>query len=200
MTMRLTVLAPLLLAACAAGPTPDRSYLLEAPPLAVAPAPVAGAAPVGLRELALPLYARRPQIAAEDEAGRVAASDAHRWAEDPPRAATRLVARRLAALRGGDVFADPWPQGAAPEIVATIEIDRLLGAPGGEARLDGQLTLACARARDRRETRPFALRVPVAESGEPEGRAALAEAYGAALAALAGETATALAAFGSCPR
>ena len=98
-------------------------------------------------------------------------------------------------LRDGPVYADPWPQGAAPTIILSLEADRLLGPFGGEARLEGQMSLACAAARDRIETRPFALRAPAPGADH----AGLVAAYGAVLAALADETAAALEAFEPCP-
>ncbi len=193
--MRAAFLGLLLLAACAAAPPAPRLYLLEAPQSA-STAQGSGAEAVGVREISLPLYARRLQIAAEDGAGAVSASEDHLWAEEPARAATRLVARRLAMLRGGPVYADPWPQGAAPAIILSLEADRLLGSFGGEARLEGQMSLSCAAARDRIETRPFAVRAGAAGADH----AALVNAYGAALAALAGDAAAALETFGPCPR
>lgn len=134
-----------------------------------------------MREIGLPLYARRVQIAAQDQSGAITADDQHRWAEEPPRAATRLVARSLAALREGAVYADPWPQGAAPDFIVTTEVDRFLGALGGEVTLEGQLTVARAGERASAVTGPFTISV----STEGENHAALAAAYGAALAELA---------------
>ncbi len=187
---RFIPLLALLLAACAAAaPEGPNFYLLDAPLPEAAPA--SDAAEVGLRELALPLYARRPQMAVATESGALLVSDDHRWAEEPARAATRLVARALAARRGAPVYADPWPQGARPEIVATVEVDRFVGALGGEIALEGQITLARLAARNRAETATFSIRAPVAG----QDHAALAAAYGAALDELAAELARRLTAF-----
>ncbi|MFV0474218.1 MAG: membrane integrity-associated transporter subunit PqiC [Pikeienuella sp.] len=174
----LSALALLALAACA-GAEPPQLFLLDAP--APARAGAADGRIVGLREIGLPLYARRVQIASQGENGVILADDANRWAEDPPRAATRLVARTLSAIRGAAVYPDPWPQGAAPDLVATVEVDRFLGALGGEVRLEGQLTLSEAGRRAGAKTETFSISAPVAGADH----AALAAAYGAALAALA---------------
>lgn len=186
----LAALFALLLAACAspsAGPT---LYLLEAPAGADQGAPQIVRS-VGLREIALPLYARRPQIARLDGSGAVIAADDQRWAEDPPRAATRLVARTLAKRAGAPVYAEPWAGGAAPELIVEAEVDRFLGALGGELRLEGQMTVYRAGAAGPRKTAPFAISVPA--SGP--GYGALAAAHGAALAQLADRMAEALAAY-----
>ncbi|MEX2520540.1 MAG: ABC-type transport auxiliary lipoprotein family protein [Paracoccaceae bacterium] len=181
--MRFLLFTPLflLVAACATDPAGPRLYLMEAD--APAPAGTPAQASVGLREVALPLYARRQQIAARDAAGAITAADEHRWAEDPSRAVTRLVARTLAALRGAPVYPDPWPQGASPDLIATVEVDRFLGEIGGEVALDGQITLARMSARGDPATGGFAIRTAVVGADH----AALAAAYGAALAELARE-------------
>lgn len=184
----LAVLAFLALAGCAAAPGPQL-YLLEAP--APSGAGAGGPQSVGLREIGLPLYARRVQIASRDPSGAITADDRRRWAEEPPRAATRLVARSLAALRAGAVYADPWPQGASPDFIVTTEVDRFLGALGGDVTLEGQLTVARAGARASAVTGPFAISVPT----EGADYAALTAAYGAALAELARRIEAALEAY-----
>lgn len=176
----LAALASLLwLAACteAAGPS---FYLLESP-ARPAPTAVAEAGPVvGLREVALPLYARRPQIPVLEANGSVAVSDANRWAEEPARAVSRLIAGVVAAEIGRPVLVEPWPPEIAPEQRVDVEIDYLIGALGGELRLEGQLrTLATGRP-ESAVTRPFAITEPV--SGTTYGD--LVAAHGRALAAL----------------
>lgn len=189
-------LAALLLAACAGsgtGPTGPRLHLLEAPP---PPAGGAVSATVGLREVALPLYARRDRIAAQQD-GAIFASDDNRWAEEPPRAATRLLARQLAARIGGSVLVEPWPPGAAPEIVVSVAVDRFIGAlaePGGDAggaTIEGQLTLVRADRRGAPATTSFALSAPATGPGY----GGLVGAYGGAVAELAAFAAAALARF-----
>jgi uncharacterized lipoprotein YmbA len=93
---------------------------------------------IGLRELALPLYARRTQIAAVGPNGAISMSDDHRWAEDPPRAVSRVVARTLTVLTGRPVAIEPWPVGVEPDVRVDIEVDYFAGALGGDLTLSGQ--------------------------------------------------------------
>ena len=177
--LTLTILSAFVLAGCAAAPEP-RQYLLEAP---VMPAPVAAAptAPtIGLREIALPLYARRQQIAAFDLNGNVTASDEHRWAEEPAPAATRLLARTITDQSGAQVFVEPWERSAAPDIVASVEVDRFIGTLGGEVVLLGQLALAPTKSTARPQTFPFDISAPVGG----EDWLNLTAAYGAAITEL----------------
>lgn len=177
----------MLAAACAAPPGPAL-YLLEAPAPASAQPAAASRLSVGVREVSLPLYARRQQIAARDETGALLSADAHRWAEEPPRAMTRLLARRLAESRGAPAYVDPWPQGAEPDLIATVEVDQFLGQLGGELTLEGQFIIAGAGRRDGAAAQSFSISVPVEGSDYP----ALVAAYGKATSDLADRLATAL--------
>lgn len=171
--------------ACAA-PGAPKQYLLTAPEAASG----AVALPtIGLREIALPLYARRPQIASQEAGGAVSASDDHRWADDPPRAATRLIARRLTAIGGGAVFQEPWPLSASPDTIVAIEVDRFIGALGGDVVLEGVVLVTDAKGRKRPATLPFLIQ----SATQGDDHAALADAYGAALAALAEQLASLIA-------
>lgn len=177
----------LALGACAA-PVAQKQYLMEAPAPADA-ARLASIPPVGLREIALPLYARRPQMAVLEEDGSIVSSDDYRWAEDPPRAATRLIARRMEARGGDEVYAEPWPLGADPALIVTVEVDKLIGGLGGTVELTGEIIVARRTARDRPVSTPFAISAPA--DGPDYG--ALARAYSAALATLGDRTAEAAA-------
>lgn len=170
----------LLTAACAAAPE-QRQYLLEGPTTPTAPlTSPAELKALGLREIAFPLYARRAQIASRGADGAITATDDFRWAEEPARAATRLVARILAERLSKPTYVEPWPQGATPNAIATIEVDRFIGSLGGEVVLEGQATVsASARGGERRTTR-FRLTEPVLGATHAD----LARAYGAALAQL----------------
>lgn len=179
----------ILAAAACASPGPSL-YLLDAPEVAERPIDERQAA-VGLREIALPLYARRVQISSVDEAGALSASDDNRWAEEPQHAATRLMARRLTKLRGAPAYAEPWPQAAAPAVIVSIDVDRFLGVQGGEVTLEGQMTLVRASSRDRPELRLFNIKTPV----NGVGYDALTAAYGEAIAALTDQLAAELARF-----
>lgn len=181
--------ALLFVVACAASP-PPKLYLFDEPePSATALARVGSS--IGLRELSLPLYARRPQVASLEADGSIAASDDHRWGEEPPRAATRVVARALERSGGGEVFVEPWPIGAAPDLVVSVEVDRVIGALGGEATLRGEVSIARRDARG--DARKTAFDIRVAAEG-PDHRA-LTRAYAAAYARLAEEIARAAASF-----
>ena len=174
----LGILTIALLAACAA-PVETKRYLLtpSAAPVSAAAAPV-----IGLREIALPLYARRQEIASSAEDGAILASGDHLWADDLPRAATRLIARRLSA-GGGEAYAEPWPAGAAPELIAAVDVDRFVGALGGDTIFAGVITITRPDGRGRPVRRPFDIRT----SANGPGYHALTEAYSAALSALADE-------------
>ncbi len=182
MRLRPIFAALLVLSACAAVPE-QRQYLLDAPANATA-TPLSSPeslTALGLREIALPLYARRAQIASRGADGAITATDDFRWAEEPARASTRLVARILAERLSKPTYVEPWPQGASPDVIATIEVDRFIGALGGEVVLEGQATVAePGRAGNRRTTR-FALVEPVTGPTHAD----LARAYGAALSKLA---------------
>ncbi|MEM7547821.1 MAG: PqiC family protein [Pseudomonadota bacterium] len=168
------------ISACAPAPEP-RLFLLGAPAGATTATSAAVTAPViGLREIALPLYARRPQVAAQSADGTLIASDQNRWAEDPPRAATRLVARTLMMRTGADVFEEPWGREADPDLVAAVEVDRFIGGLGGEVTLEGQLSISSRRAQGRPRLVPFAISEPVAGNSWD----GLTDAYGRAVQAL----------------
>ena len=179
MTIRPLLALLLLVAACAAAPQ-QRQYLLEAPaPAATAAAP-AGVNAVGVREIAFPLYARRQQIPSQDPDGAIVASDTFRWAEEPPRAATRLLARNLAVALNAPTYVEPWPQGTAPKAIIAIEVDRFIGALGGDVRLEGQIMISHPGAAGDRTTTRFAVTEPVGG----DTHADLAGAYGRAIARL----------------
>lgn len=136
--MRSTLIAALAalaaVAACTTAPEPV-SYILEAEARPVGA--VSGPA-LGLREVDLPLYARRSQIATLGARGEITLSDFHLWAEEQPRAVSRLVARSLAAALGRPVAVEPWPPGVAPEGLVDVDVDVLIGSLGGEVRLGGE--------------------------------------------------------------
>ncbi|MEM7507030.1 MAG: PqiC family protein [Pseudomonadota bacterium] len=151
----------LLVGACTATQEPS-FYLLEPPGTTdrVPTGPVIGPV-IGLREFALPLYARRQQIAVLGADGAVAVSDLHRWVEDPSRAITRVVARSLSAGLDRPVVVEPWPPGVAPEQRVDVEVDLLLGALDGDLRLEGQYRVIRAAGPAGGRVTPFALVEPV---------------------------------------
>lgn len=129
----------LLLSACAAEQEPAY-YLLAARADAGTEAKPQSTARgvIGLRELAMPLYVRRTQIASVGPDGAVSLSDDHRWAEETPRSASRVVARTLSALTGRPVVIEPWPTGVEPQYRVDVEVDYFAGRLGGELRFEGQ--------------------------------------------------------------
>ncbi len=137
-----TVLTAALLSACAAAPGPV-SYLLdtEARPTGALSGDV-----IGLREIELPLYARRTQIAVLGPGGEATLNEDNRWAEEPPRAASRQVAPILAAQLRRPVVVEPWPQGVSPKLRVDIDVDYFIGALGGDIQLGGQYRLVRAAA------------------------------------------------------
>ncbi|MGF1553894.1 MAG: membrane integrity-associated transporter subunit PqiC [Paracoccaceae bacterium] len=167
----------LLLAACAGSAEPTY-YLLdpELPPAAG----VGEAPPLGLREIALPLYARRTSVAALGDDGAVQLDDGQRWAEEPPRAMSRVLARALAARAGRTVLNEPWPAGATPDTLVSIDVDRFIGRPGGTLTLIGQYRIDPRRDAGEAVIDGFSI-----EESVGEGYGALVEAHGRALVALA---------------
>ncbi|MBY8974775.1 membrane integrity-associated transporter subunit PqiC [Rhodobacteraceae bacterium NNCM2] len=171
------------LAACSQAIGPS-FYLLDSAPLPAAETRPSSGPVIGMREISLPLYARRPQIALLGPGGVVTLSDNHRWAEEMPRAASRIVARKLTADLGQPVVVEPWPTGVAPDYRLEVEVDYFIGSPGGELRLDGQYRSAAVNAPAKAVTRPFEIRVPVAGGAEDE-YTALVAAHAEALNQLA---------------
>lgn len=149
------------LAACTQVTEPT-FYLLETagPKPTTAPTTSAGDV-IGLREIDLPLYARRPQIPVLAPDGSVSVSDAHRWAEEPARATTRLIARRISASLGRPLVVEPWPPEIVPRARVDVEIDYVIGSLGGVFRLEGQYRSFATGSPSSAVTTPFALEEPV---------------------------------------
>ena len=136
---------------------------------------------IGLRELALPLYARRTQIASVGADGAISLSDDHRWAEDPPRAVSRVVARTLTELTGQAVVIEPWPVGVEPDIRVDIEVDYFAGTLGGDLRLSGQYRIVRKNGAS-----PVTQAFSISERSAEDSFASLVESHTRALQALAG--------------
>ena len=170
----------LVLSACAAEQEPAY-YLLAARADAGAEASPQSTAKgvIGLRELAMPLYVRRTQIASVGPDGAVSLSDDHRWAEETPRSASRVVARALSGLTGRPVVIEPWPIGVEPEFRVDIEVDYFAGRLGGELRFEGQYRIVPASGAPG-ITNTFAL----TETSAGPGYDALVESHRHALEAL----------------
>lgn len=179
------------LAAAACAPTQDPvSYLLDAQ---ARPTGALSGPPLGLREITLPLYARRAQIAVLGTGGEVTLSDNHKWAEEPPRAASRQVARILAAELQRPVVIEPWPRGVTPTRRVDIDVDYFIGSLGGDLRLGGQYRLVEA-------ANPSAAAITTFEYTETLGAptyAAFVAGHSRALSRLAEDIAREIAASGS---
>lgn len=180
------LMAAAALTACAPAPGPV-SYLLDAE---ARPTGALSGEPIGMREIDLPLYARRAQIAVLGPGGEVTLNEDNRWAEEPPRAASRQVARILAAQLNRPVVVEPWPQGIAPKVRITIEVDYFIGALGAEVRLGGQYRLVRAAAPSDAQVRTFEYVEPLGADGFAE----LVRGHNRALTRLAEEIARDLAA------
>jgi uncharacterized lipoprotein YmbA len=157
---RLTVsfLLVLLLGACGSGP-PPRLYLLESvPPLADVndgPAVAGRLTSLGMSPVDLPGYARDTRIASLSSDGTVTQSDAHRWAEDPAAAISRVLAERLRSHAGTTVLIEPWPRDYAPVARVEVVFDRLLREPLGGADMAGRILLLSGDGRTLLEALPF---------------------------------------------
>ena len=180
------VLTVALLAACSPAPGPV-SYLLDAEARATG---ALSGEPLGLREIELPLYARRAQIAVLGDGGEVTLNEDNRWAEEPPRAASRQVARIIAAQLSRPVVVEPWPQGVSPKVRIDIDVDFLIGSLGGEVRLGGQYRLVRAASPSEAQIRTFEYVEPLGADGFAE----LVKGHSRALTRLAEDIARDLAA------
>jgi hypothetical protein len=174
----------LALAACAA-PVEPTYYLLD-PSLPPVPRADEDADALGLREIQLPLYARRTSVAALGPDGAVVLDDDRRWAEEPPRAMSRVLARALSAETDRPVLNEPWPASASPTVLISVEVDRFIGRPSGTLGLSGQYRIDPRGLGGRREATVDSFAI---EEEVGEGYAALVEAHGRALVTLAGRIA-----------
>ena len=186
MALRLifALLTAAIVSACAPAPGPV-SYLLDAE---ARPTGALSGEPIGLREIALPLYARRAQIAVLGTGGEVTLNEDNRWAEEPARAASRQVARILAAKLNRPVVVEPWPQGVSPKVRVDIEVDYFIGSLGGEVRLGGQYRLVRAASPSNAAITTFEYVEPLAG----DGFEALVRGHSAALSRLADDVAEGL--------
>lgn len=178
-----------LLAGCLSlGPRADRTryYALEPRP---APPP-AGAAPLGVLGLGpvqLPAYLDRPELVTRGEGASVEVAGDERWAAPLEALFVAALAEDLrAGVPAREVVTWPWPAGAAPEWVVSVEVLRFERAPDGTAVLEARWALrrgaeAVERGLTRARERPAAA-----------GSDASVGALGDAVAALARDLAAAL--------
>jgi len=178
------------LAGCAETALP--SYYLLPTPEVSGSAPYSGGT-IAVREMELPLYARLLEFASLNEDGSVDVSDANRWADEPPRAATRALVSALKQLTGAPLVAEPWPATVTPAIRVDVAVDRFIGdLTGGTLELSGQYRIVRQGGGDGDQS-SFTYRIPIAEPGYK----ALAAAHSRAIAKLAEEIALRIAAANS---
>lgn len=174
-TRRLLLLPLGLLALAACGsPVTTRYYLLETGTPMTAHDQTSGEL-IGLREVSLPLYARRQQIALRQPGGDITVSDTDRWATEPARAISGMIANRVSAQTAQPVIIEPWPLGSNPEYLVQVETSELLGAFDGELRFAGQIRISRPSGGMLR-TDTFDIRVPVDGASYGALSAAQAEA------------------------
>ncbi len=158
--------AALLVAVASCGAVEDPAFYLLEPPKAGRAASPSGTV-IGLREVRLPLYARRPQIATIDADGAVTLSDLNRWADDPPRAVSRTIAGALADAASMIVLIEPWSSEDRPGVRIDVTFDLLIGALDGSVRGEGLYSIYDLDQTASPTNRTFALEEPVADASYP---------------------------------
>jgi uncharacterized lipoprotein YmbA len=112
-----------LLAACAASPSPQR-YVLESMPLATTPVDRQGAA-IGIGTIVLPAYLDRLSIVHRN-GNRLTLDDSQRWAEPLFDAVPRVLLANLSALlTDARMVQAPWGAQSRPDLKLVLRISRL---------------------------------------------------------------------------
>lgn len=122
-----------LLSACNVVPPaaddPTRYFILSDPQVAAVPAPAAGAARVGLREIKLESYLRRREIIVRTGENEIQFMDFRRWAEPLDAAVSRIIRLRMQeAPEVAQVLVAPFPIDQALDYDVAIDIRRCEGA------------------------------------------------------------------------
>lgn len=149
------------LTACSSGP-PPKLYLLDSPTagsISVELAKKADITSLGMSPVTLPGYANDAQIASLNVDGTINQSDAHRWAEDPDDAISRVLSERLRAHADTTVLIEPWPRDYAPAARVEVSFDKLLREPTGGALMVGQILLLSGNGRTLLKAVPFNLKL-----------------------------------------
>lgn len=145
-----------------------------------------GGGTIAVREISLPLYARQELFASVAEDGSVILPDGHRWADEPPRAATGALVAALKQLLGAPIVAEPWPASVNPAYRIDVTVDRFIGdIRGGDLEFSGQYRIFGVGDASTDLQDSFAYRLPIAEPGYK----ALAQAHSDAIVRLAREIA-----------
>lgn len=169
------------LTACATA-TPETNYYLL-PPSKASERVLLTDDTVAIRELDLPLYARAAQVAHIGAGGAVTLSDDHRWADNPPRAATRTLGAALREALGTPVVVEPWSRSVTPSLRIDVSVDRFIGSLGGTLDFSGDFQIIALDTSKVVTAQGFSFSVPTGG----EGFNALTNAHAAALAQLADE-------------
>ncbi len=173
----------LILTVAACGGNPPR-YILDVPPSALrVNTPVKT---LLLHEVSLPGYAAADEIPSLQD-GAVRDYKKALWADQPSRGVTLALAQSLDTILSATVAAEPWPLAGAPEAEIDVRVRTSL-ANDGSYRLAGVYYLLSEGPRAGRSSATFDLSVPMTG----DGPAAVADAQGRAVAALADQIARGL--------
>ncbi|MEM6558750.1 MAG: PqiC family protein [Myxococcota bacterium] len=96
---------------------------------------------IGVNEVRLPDYARDVRFAARQEDGSIVHLEEHRWADNPTRVVTRVLAVNLRELTARPVFGEPWPVTFEPTVFVAVDFFELDATRAGEMRFQGQFVL-----------------------------------------------------------
>ncbi len=172
--------------------------ILTQPTLYLLPIPTAGAPAepglsrevIALDPIVLPQHAQDTRIATRGPDGAVTQSLVNVWADPLTQSGSAALAVALEGRTGAPVLVEPLPIEASPTIRVAVVADRFIGALEGAVTLSGEIRVSDLRQNGLAIHRRFAILAPVRGAGYQ----ALAQAHSDALAALADEIASALAA------
>lgn len=176
----IAVFACIGLAGCG-GPS-AQVLLAPPPPDARVPALVGS---LEVRDVSLPRYAASDDLVVLDDDGLLQTVSGAVWADTPERSMTLALADALGAITGARVAAEPWPFAQAPAAQVTVRVSQLLATANGALRLKGHYAIAPVNSGLADRSGQFDISVPVTDTAP----AALAEAHGRAVSALAGQIA-----------
>lgn len=176
----LSLCAAAALAGCAAT---ERFYTLPEAPAETLGTQRIRYGSVELRDLSLPDYAARQEIALRGADGSLAAPTGTLWADDPSRAMTLALVRDLRRITGAEIASEPWPFADRAEARLELRVERMLEGEDGAFHLAGQYFLAPDDPDRRGRSGLFDIAVPLA--GEAGGPGAVAAASGTAVTRLA---------------
>ncbi|MFP7571127.1 membrane integrity-associated transporter subunit PqiC [Marivita sp. S2033] len=175
----LVVVLPL--AAC--GSAEKARYLIDAP-MVVAPGETrVSVRTIELRDVRLPGHASGSDVLLMGEDGALRPVGDAIWADDPERAVTGTLAQLLDERSSATVAAEPWPLRDGPSARMDVRINKMIARASGVFEVTGQAAVSGVDGRPRERVERFAIAVPVTEISA----AAITEAQGRALAALADE-------------